>query len=165
MRAQIRGKGKLLTQEELVRIFGTPNKTGAKYLTTIVLPYLMWYEGNAIKTIQCHKLIANNLLAVFTELLQVYGIDKLNKLGITNYGGCFNYRLMRNSRARLSTHSWGIAIDLDPNRNTLKENHLTATFARQEYGKMIDIFYKYGFVSLGVEKDFDWMHFQHSGQF
>jgi hypothetical protein len=152
----------MITQEQLIKKYGTPNKGGEGYLTTINLPYPMflnWATGTYVRKISCHKLIAEKLTNVFKEILEHYGIDKIKELQLDDFGGCFNYRAMRGG-TQLSVHSWGLAIDLDPDRNLLKETSKTARFARPEYKAMIDIFYKNGFVSLGREKNYDWMHFQ-----
>lgn len=143
-------------------IYGKPNETGAGYLTTIKLPYpmkLAWDLETSVSKMSCHKLVADKFLDVFNDLLSHYGLAKIQELGIDRFGGCFNFRKMRGG-SDWSTHSWGIAIDLDPARNKLKETSRTARFARPEYKPMIDIFYKHGFISLGVEKNYDWMHFQ-----
>jgi hypothetical protein len=152
----------LPTKNQLSEKYGKANKTGKGYLVWIDLPYPMriaWSRNKKIKRFQCHKLIATRLLNVFNELLAHYGYDTIVELGIDLYGGCFNYRLMRGG-TELSTHSWAIAIDLDPDRNLLHESAKTARFARPEYKMMIDIFYQNGFINLGVEKNYDYMHFQ-----
>jgi hypothetical protein len=110
---------------------------------------------------RCHKKVAQAFTNVFNELLSSYGERKINELEINDFGGCFTYRLMRGSKTKLSAHSWGTAIDLDANRNTLYETHKTARFARADYKAMIDIFEKHGFASLGRLMDKDWMHFQY----
>lgn len=148
--------------QQLTAKFGKPNPTGRGYLVYIDLPYPMriaWDRKTKIKRFQCHKLVAQPLLNVFNELLAHYGYDTLVSLGIDLYGGCFNYREMRGGTS-LSTHSWGIALDLDPDRNLLHESAKTARFARSEYAIMHDIFYRNGFINLGIEKGFDWMHWQ-----
>ena len=118
-----------------------------------------WDKNTIVKTMRCHKLVANQLTAIFTDILSTYGIAKIQELGIDLFGGCFNFRQMRGG-SDWSRHSWGIAVDLDPERNQLKETSKTARFARPEYKQMIDIFYKHGFISLGREKNYDWMHFE-----
>lgn len=151
-----------MTTQQAKRKYGEPNVTGAGYLVRIDLPYpmrLAWDTDTTVKTMMCHRLVADKFKNVFNSLLIAYGYEKIKELGIDLFGGCFNYRKMRGGSA-MSMHSWGIAIDLDPARNTLKETSKTARFARPEYKKMIDIFYENGFISLGVEKNYDWMHFE-----
>ena len=152
----------MLTTAQAIKKYGTPNETGAGYLVTLTLPYPMRLACDTDETVtrmRCHKLVADKFQAVFKELLDIYGLARIKELGIDLFGGCFNFRKMRGGSA-WSKHSWGIAIDLDPARNTLKETRATARFARPEYQPMIDIFYKHGFISLGVERNFDWMHFE-----
>ena len=151
-----------MTTQQITKKYGAPNETGKGYLVKIQLPYpmkLAWDTDTVVNTMMCHELVSKNFLAVFNEIQRVYGYDKIKELGIDLFGGCFNYRKMRGGNS-WSTHSWGIAIDLDPARNTLKETSKTARFARPEYKTMIDIFYKHGFQSLGREKNYDWMHFE-----
>jgi len=151
-----------MTTNEIVKKYGKPNETGAGYLTTILLPYpmkLAWDLDTKVSKMRCHKLAAEAFLNVFNDLLAHYGMKEIERLGIDLFGGCFNYRKMRGG-SEWSKHSWAIAIDLDPARNKLKETAKTARFARPEYQPMIDIFYNNGFISLGIEKNYDWQHFE-----
>ena len=151
----------MITTEKAITKYGKPNQSG-NYLITIQLPYpmrLAWDKNTKVSTMRCHKLVADKFTAIFNEILQIYGLAKIQELGIDLFGGCFNFRAMRGG-SDYSRHSWGIAIDLDPERNQLHETSKTARFARPEYKPMIDIFYKHGFISLGREKNYDWMHFE-----
>lgn len=151
----------MITTSQAIKKYGNPNQQGT-YLVSIQLPYpmrLAWDKNTKVKTMRCHKLVADKFLAVFNELLTVYGYEKIVELGIDLFGGCFNFRAMRGG-SDYSRHSWGIAIDLHPEANLLKETSKTARFARPEYKAMIDIFYKHGFVSLGREQNRDFMHFE-----
>jgi len=151
----------MITTQNAIKKYGFPNEN-PNYLTVLNLPYpmrLAWDKNVFVKKITCHKLVSDKLELIFKDILNHYGSDKIKDLGIDIYGGCFNFRKMRGGND-YSRHSWGIAIDLDPERNLLKETSKTARFARPEYKPMIDIFYKHGFVSLGREKNYDWMHFE-----
>lgn len=131
-------------------------------LTYAKVPFklkLSWDASVSVDKIKCHKLVKSDLENIFKDILQVYGIDKIEKLGINLFGGCYNYRNMRGG-TKLSMHSWGIAIDLNPENNLLRWGKDKAVFAKPEYKQLIDIFYKHGWINLGVEKNYDWMHFE-----
>jgi hypothetical protein len=151
-----------MTTKETISKYGKPNVTGAGYLVTINLPYpmkLAWDLDTTVNRMRCHRFAAIQFEGALTDILYYYGIERIQELGIDKFGGCFNFRKMRGG-SNWSKHSWGIAIDLDPARNLLKESARTARFARPEYKPMIDIFYKWGFISLGREKNYDFMHFE-----
>ena len=149
----------MLTTKEILAKYGKP---GEDSLVTINLPFPMrvaWDVKTKITKMRCHSLIADKLKNVLQQLLDAYGYEKIQALGIDLYGGCYNYRKMRGG-SDWSRHSWGIAIDLNPDVNQLKWTKDKAAFARPEYKLLIDIFYKNGFVNQGIEKGYDWMHFE-----
>ena len=151
---------KLLTTTEIINKYGKPGDTINH--VNIPLPYPMivaWDKRFSITKMPCHRLVAENFKKVFADILHEYGLEEIKRLGINLFGGCYNFRQMRGGTS-WSRHSWAIALDLDPERNLLHETKKTARFARAEYKKMIDIFYKHGFINLGIEKNFDFMHFQ-----
>lgn len=150
----------MLTTKQIIVKYGQPGDTSN--LVVIQLPYSMriaWDTKVTVTRMQCHRLVANQLKAIFNEILAHYGLVRIKQLGIDLFGGCYNFRQMRGGKD-WSRHSWAIAIDLDPARNLLKETSKTARFARPEYKEMIDIFYRNGWESMGREKNYDWMHFQ-----
>jgi len=151
----------MLNTSQITAKYGKPNQQGS-YLTTIKLPYpmrLAWDKKAKVTTMRCHKLVADDFQGVFNDLLTHYGYDKIVELGIDLFGGCFNFRAMRGG-SDYSRHSWGIAIDLDPERNKLKTPFNQASFSKPEYVKMHQIFEKYGFGNLGKLKNYDTMHWE-----
>lgn len=154
-------KKRIMTDDEVFANYGTPGNN--VNFTQIICPFpliISWDKTVRVQKLTCHKKIAAPLTNVLNDLLAHYGKDKLHSLGIDLYGGLYNFRKMRGSTTRWSRHAWAIAIDLDPERNQLRESRETARFARPEYKPMIEIFYKHGFVGYGPEKDYDWMHFE-----
>ena len=130
--------------------------------TLLVLPYSMrlaWDLTTEISRFSCHEKVHDAFLRVLTKTLSEYGETRIRQLHLDLFGGCLNVRLMRGG-TRMSMHSWGIAIDLDPLRNALRMTHTTAAFARPEYAPFWKIVEGEGLISLGRMRDFDWMHFQ-----
>lgn len=152
----------MITTPQLIAKYGKPTQDGKAYLVTIKLPYpmrLAWDKNTVITKMRCHKLVAQNFSNVFSEILAVYGMANIIKLGIDLYGGCFNFRAMRGG-SDYSRHSWAVAIDLDPERNQLKTPYSKSQFAKQEYAQLHAIFEKHGFENLGKVKGYDSMHWQ-----
>jgi hypothetical protein len=118
--------------------------------------FLNWASSTKVKKISCHKLVADKLVAIFKDPCCVRNRE-IKALQLDDFGGCFNYRKMRGG-TQLSL-LLGCCDRSRSDRNLLKETSKTARFA-SEYKQFIDIFYKHGFVSLGREKNYDWMHFQ-----
>lgn len=131
-------------------------------LTIIDLPYpmrLAWSHGQTVSRITCHKYVAEPLKRILKNTLEHYGYERIVKLGLDLFGGCFNDRDKVGGTTK-SMHAYGIAVDLDPDRNQLKWGRNKAAFAKSDY----DAFWSYveaeGGYSLGRKKNYDWMHFQ-----
>ena len=134
----------------------------ASHLTKINLPYthrLAWDKRQKVTKTTCNKKVAKSIVRVLTKVLDHYGIEEIKRLGLDLYGGCYNARVMRGG-SKLSTHSWAMALDYNPGENKLKWGRAKARFARAEYDKWWEFWEEEGWVSLGREKNYDWMHIQ-----
>ena len=150
-----------MTQTQIIKKYGQPDTKGG-YLTVIDLPYpmrLAWDKNTTVKKMRCHKLAAERFKKVFDEILKVYGLKRIQELGIDLFGGCFHYRQKRQGSS-LSMHSWGLAIDLDPERNGMNTPSSKANFSREEYKALRGIFKKNGFAWGGDLWKKDAMHWQ-----
>jgi hypothetical protein len=130
--------------------------------TSLELPYVMrlaWDTDKIVKKITCHQKCAKSFYNIFEKTLKHYGEAEIKKLGLDLFGGCLNVRRMRGGSA-YSIHSWGAAIDLDPDNNQLKWGKDRATLAKPVYEPFWKIVEEEGATSLGRERNFDYMHFQ-----
>lgn len=128
----------------------------------LILPYpmkLAWDLDIQVNSITLHKKVIPSAKHCFEQILLVYGYDRIKELRLDLFGGSFNVRNMRGG-SRYSMHSWGIAIDFDPENNYLRWGSDKSSLARPEYDPFWAIWETEGWVSLGRERNYDWMHVQ-----
>lgn len=145
-------------ESELVAYYGEVNS----HQTRLQLPYphkLAWNTRKVINSYYCHEKVHDSLQRVLTKVYQHYGPDRITALNLDLWGGCLNVRKMRGG-SRYSMHSWGIAVDYDPEHNQYRWGRDRAAFARPEYDEWWRCWESEGWVSLGRLRNFDWMHIQ-----
>jgi LysM repeat protein len=111
---------------------------------------LSWDTSKSVTGIRCHKLVAPLLEEVFRQVA-AQGL----KGAVKTYGGGYVYRPKRGA-VKPSTHSWGIAIDLNPNTNAMGT-------AGDMDPRLVELFEGFGFVWGGrwSGRGKDPMHFQY----
>lgn len=118
------------TRAEMTAFYGDPdpNHDGVPdrawedaNLVSIAPPYRMalaWAPAQAVKTIRCHRKVAPSLLRILNGIIDHCGSQAaVESARMHLYGGAYCFRVMRGGSA-LSIHSWGAALDLDPERNS-----------------------------------------------
>lgn len=145
-------------QAEAERQFGPVGENQAM----LQLPFpmrLAWDKGQVVTRFSIHERAHDSAARVFRRIHEHYGEAEVVKLRLDLFGGCLNVRRMRGGSA-WSMHSWGIAIDFDPEENRLRWGSNRARLARPEYEAFWRFWTEEGWLSLGHARDFDWMHVQ-----
>lgn len=145
--------------------YGNPDTNGdampdpmweAANIVRVVPPYRMvlaWDKTKAVSAIRCHRKVAESLTRVLSGIPAHYGSQAaIEAARLHLYGGAYMFRLMRGGHA-LSIHSWGAAIDLDPEGNPFG-GKVTMPKA------VVDLFAAEGWVWGGPWHTHDGMHFQ-----
>ena len=130
-------------------------------LTGIIPPYRMvlaWAPETPVRTIRIHKRCAISLAKVLKAIADHYGDQAgIEAARMHLYGGAYNFRLKRGG-STLSNHSWGSAIDLDPERNGFGVKW------RHDAGMMppavVEMFAAEGWAWGGTWAKADGMHFE-----
>jgi peptidoglycan hydrolase-like protein with peptidoglycan-binding domain len=120
---------------------------------------LAWDKRRTISGITVHEKVAESAERALAEIWQAYGANGIAHIGADLFGGSLNVRRMRGG-TRYSMHSWGVAIDFDPERNGLRVNRPNARLSAADCEPFWRAWERQGWVSLGRARDFDWMHVQ-----
>lgn len=121
-------------------------------LTTVPLPApitLSFAPLQKATRIRCHKSAAGPFASVFRALHEERDLWD----AVKTYGGCYSFRTKRASGDELSTHAWGIAIDLNPATNRM------GVMGDMHPG-IVQVFEAHGFTWGGRWRRPDGMHFQ-----
>lgn len=142
----------IATYGDPTRFVSNPGVWEAKILDAFELPFSVTFGGARVTHMRAHKLAVPVFKAVFADI-KAAGLTEL----VQEFNGLYAFRTKMTNHVHLSTHVWGIAIDLNASKFPL------GSTARQD-GRLIDIFVAHGFTYGG---DFhgtkDGMHWQLAG--
>lgn len=145
-------------QVDVRKFYGEPGQNQAMLASPYPL-HLDWDLSTTVKRFSIHEKCHDSAERVMKRVLSEYGLEKIQELGLNQFGGCLNVRKMRGGQA-MSMHSWGIAIDWDADRNQLRWGRDLARMAKPQYARFLDLWAEEGWISLGRERNYDWMHVQ-----
>lgn len=121
--------------------------------------FLAWDKSIRTRRMSLHTKVADSALRVLQNVAETYSAAERKTLGIDLFGGSLNVRKMRGGSS-YSMHSWGIAIDFDPERNQLDWGRNRARLAKPDAEPFWRAWEAEGWVSLGRVRNFDYMHCQ-----
>jgi len=145
-------------QSDVERFYGAVGTAQGR----LPLPFpmkLAWDKRRIVISITLHTKVIDSASRAFAEIAATYSDKERRDLGLDLFGGSLNVRRMRGG-SRYSMHSWGIAIDFDPERNQLRWGAPKARLSHPDAVPFWHAWEQEGWVSLGRARDFDWMHVQ-----
>ena len=151
-------------QSELRSKFGVPDYGGSfkKHMTQVELPYTMWMDDIKITKCWMNKICAESLVRVLTRLWDANGrdYDKIKAQQLHIFSGAWNIRNMRGG-ASLSTHAYGLAIDIAAPYNALGKKPGYNKHSFTDESLIVRLFKEEGWTWGGDwQKRPDGMHFQ-----
>ena len=146
------------------KMYGENAKEVESHLTTI--PWLPHSTHTVVRITRVNG-VDRELAAVSAELDQLPPADKKYVL---KTGGTFNWRPIAGSD-QLSAHSFGIAIDIDPDYadywrwNVTGDHEKLIPYRNRIPHRIVEIFERHGFIWGGKWYHYDTMHFEYRPEF
>lgn len=130
--------------------------------TLLTLPYPMrftWNPSTVVKRISVNKKCADSLERVLLTVREAYPLTTISELGLDLFSGCYNPRPKRGGKS-WSMHAYACALDFYDTKNQFRWGSDQAVFAQPQYDEWWQAWESEHWISLGRERNFDWMHVQ-----
>ena len=144
---------------EIVELYGNPDPDGDgnlntswwdQYMLLYTLPWPMRtsWDGREVTRQWIHRAVGPHMIAALEDIGRQVPIKCLRECNCDRLGGVFNFRRKRGG-GEMSTHAWGIAIDINPHLGPLGGPDHQPDFIKRAFTTR-------GFMNLAH----DTMHFQ-----
>lgn len=157
--------GRVPKKEDLYNFYGDPgrNKLDQEWKKDNIVkcpsPFpmrLSWDEKLIARNLLINRKVAPAMIDALQEIVDYKGHEYLVKNNFDRLGGIFTWRKIRGGDS-LSTHSWGISIDINPHLGPYDyPAYKSGDYENKQPDFIMEAFMKRGFISL----PWDTMHFQ-----